>query len=93
MNNTQLIKETQLQFNKAERMIEENLEPLLPYEDYKDVLRSIFKIDDTIFDVLYDEDTDEYIKDSSQYYLYDEEYNREEWKLALKSIKLICKSY
>ena len=92
MNNTQLIKETQLQFNKAERMIEEGLE-LHPSEDYKDTLRSIFKIDDTIFDVLYDEDTDEYIRDSSQYYLYDEEYNREEWKLALKSIKLICKSY
>ena len=92
MNNAQLIKETQLQFNKVERMIEEGLE-LHPSEDYKDVLRSIFKIDDTIFDVLYDEDTDEYIKDSSQYYLYDEEYNREEWKLALKSIKLICKSY
>lgn len=55
-----IAKDLQRAFNIAEEVVSERLETLPIFTSYKEVLKSILGIDEDIFDMLYDDDTENF---------------------------------
>ncbi|HDF3152201.1 hypothetical protein [Staphylococcus chromogenes] len=55
-----IAKELQRTFNIAEEVVSERLETLPIFTSYKEVLKSILGINEDIFDMLYDDDTENF---------------------------------